>query len=134
MRPSIACYPNNTGFAIWNLDNYFCVHLRSTRQWLTDKGIGSLGHFTEGHGYWHLLTGYGSLKIFTACIGESPVPWCVCLLVELCLSVKTSPGEWDYDPQDWIPIVCPTAKRGDEKSSDSSNGHAADLSNGSKSE
>lgn len=62
------------GFAIWNADNYFCVYLRSTRQWLTDAGVGSLGHFTEGHGYWHLMTGYGAYRIFTACIGESVYP------------------------------------------------------------
>lgn len=38
------------GFAIWNLDNYFCVYLRDTRQYLTDNGVGFLGHFTEGGG------------------------------------------------------------------------------------
>lgn len=59
------------GFAIWNADNYFCVYLRSTRQWLTDHGVGQLGHFTEGHGWWHLMTGYGAYRIFTACIRES---------------------------------------------------------------
>lgn len=36
------------GFVIWNLDNYFCVYLRDTRRFLTDRGVGFLGHFTEG--------------------------------------------------------------------------------------
>ncbi|BEJ17901.1 hypothetical protein CspHIS471_0701690 [Cutaneotrichosporon sp. HIS471] len=80
------------GFAIWNADNYFCVYLRSTRAWLTAHGLGPLGHFTEGHGYWHLMTGYGSYRIFTAC-------------TQLCLAVKTSPTEWTYDEKLWFPVV-----------------------------
>lgn len=36
------------GFAIWNLDNYYCVYLRDARQWLTDHGVGALGHLLEG--------------------------------------------------------------------------------------
>jgi dihydroceramidase len=80
------------GFAIWNADNYFCVYLRSTRAWLTAHGLGPLGTFTEGHGYWHLMTGYGAYRIFIACI-------------QLCLAIKTSPSEWDYDEKLWFPIV-----------------------------
>lgn len=36
------------GFGIWNLDNYFCTELRATRAWLEDRGLGELGHFTQG--------------------------------------------------------------------------------------
>jgi dihydroceramidase len=59
-----------SGFGIWNLDNYFCVYLRDVRSWLVDHGLQHLGHFTEGHGYWHLMTSYGSLLSFCACIRE----------------------------------------------------------------
>lgn len=37
-----------TGFAIWNVDNYFCTSLRRTRDWFTANGLHHLGHFTQG--------------------------------------------------------------------------------------
>lgn len=80
------------GFAIWNADNYFCVYLRSTRAWLTAHGLGPLGTFTEGHGYWHLMTGYGSYRIFIASI-------------QLCLATKTSAAQWTYNEKLWFPVV-----------------------------
>lgn len=58
------------GFGIWNLDNYFCTYLREVRQWLEDNGLEHLGHFTQGHGYWHLMTNYGAFLTFTACVRE----------------------------------------------------------------
>lgn len=103
------------GFAIWNADNYFCEHLRSTRAWLQERGLGGLGHFTEGHGWWHLLTGYGAQQIFTACI-------------ELCLCHKTSPEDWSYDETALVPIVGRVKpKRDTEKDAaylQNGNGHA----------
>lgn len=65
-----------SGFGIWNLDNYFCTRLRATREWLGDHGLGVLGHLTEGHGWWHILTTCGAFNIFTACIGKSRVYCC----------------------------------------------------------
>jgi dihydroceramidase len=58
------------GFLIWNLDNYFCNHLRDAREWLESNGLEHFGHFTQGHGYWHLMTNYGAFVLFTACIRE----------------------------------------------------------------
>ncbi|WOO77683.1 Alkaline ceramidase 3 [Vanrija pseudolonga] len=80
------------GFGIWNLDNYFCTELRATRAWLEDRGLGELGHFTQGHGYWHLMTGYGGALLFTAAVA-------------LCLEVKTSPYAYDFDATSWFPVV-----------------------------
>lgn len=80
------------GFAIWNADNYFCAHLRAARAFLTNHNLHHLGHFTQGHGYWHLMTGYGAYLIFTACI-------------QLCLAIKTTPEHWDYDSSTWLPVV-----------------------------
>lgn len=36
------------GFAVWNLDNFFCTHIREVRDWLTDHGLHHLGHLTQG--------------------------------------------------------------------------------------
>lgn len=111
------------GFAIWNADNYFCEHLRAARAYLQDRGLGGLGHFTEGHGWWHLLTGYGAQQIFTACI-------------ELCLCHKTSPDAWSYDNSAWVPIVHRSKVKGeleDERGTYSngySNGYANGYANG----
>lgn len=44
------------GFAIWNLDNAYCSQLRA---WRHQVGL-PWGILLEGHGWWHLMTGYGS--------------------------------------------------------------------------
>ncbi|KAG9008068.1 hypothetical protein FRB94_013725 [Tulasnella sp. JGI-2019a] len=50
------------GFAIWNVDNIFCDHLTGIR-----SGKGELvGLITQGHAWWHLLTGIGGSRIITA--------------------------------------------------------------------
>lgn len=50
------------GFAIWNLDNIFCYHLRQSRN--------KIGYpwaiLLEGHGWWHILTGWGAYCLITA--------------------------------------------------------------------
>lgn len=44
-----------TGWGIWNIDIHLCQFWRFTR-----REIGMpWGFFLEGHGWWHLLTGYG---------------------------------------------------------------------------
>lgn len=105
------------GFAIWNADNYFCENLRATRAWLQDRGLGGLGHFTEGHGWWHLLTGYGAQQIFTACI-------------ELCLCHKTSPEEWSYDEKALVPIVHRVKPKRDTEKVGYENGSTTNGANG----
>jgi dihydroceramidase len=45
-----------TGFGLWNLDNAYCTSLRS---WRRDVGM-PWGILSEGHGWWHLLTGCGA--------------------------------------------------------------------------
>ncbi|WVR06243.1 hypothetical protein IAU60_003273 [Kwoniella sp. DSM 27419] len=93
------------GFAIWNIDNVFCDRLRVIRGF-----IGPLGVFTEGHAYWHLMTGYGSYLIFTASI-----------LLHLVSS--KSLDAYSFDENDWFPVIKPihgkarTAVKGD------ANGH-----------
>lgn len=44
------------GFGLWNLDNAYCGVLRS---WRRDVGL-PWGILSEGHGWWHLLTGVGA--------------------------------------------------------------------------
>ncbi|KAI7287424.1 alkaline ceramidase-like protein [Hortaea werneckii] len=44
------------GFAIWNLDNAYCSTLR---RWRHEIGL-PWGILLEGHGWWHLMTGYGA--------------------------------------------------------------------------
>lgn len=44
------------GFSIWNIDNIYCVHLRSWREILLLPWAVVL----EGHGWWHLFTGLGA--------------------------------------------------------------------------
>lgn len=44
------------GFAIWNLDNAYCSKIRV---WRREIGL-PWGIILEGHGWWHLMTGYGS--------------------------------------------------------------------------
>lgn len=49
------------GFAIWNVDNAYCSQLRVLRkQWGLPWGI-----LLEGHGWWHLMTGYGAVGPFS---------------------------------------------------------------------
>jgi hypothetical protein len=55
------------GFGIWNIDNIFCHQLRTIRDFLGPV----LGMVVQGHGFWHLMTGYGSYLIFTAAICKS---------------------------------------------------------------
>ncbi|CAE6435044.1 unnamed protein product [Rhizoctonia solani] len=53
-------------FGIWNVDNVWCdtwTALRS-RAWTLQGGIGELvGAVTQGHAWWHLLTGLGCSRI-----------------------------------------------------------------------
>lgn len=44
------------GFGIWTLDNNYCSKLR---QWRHELGL-PWGILLEGHGWWHLMTGYGA--------------------------------------------------------------------------
>lgn len=50
----------NTGFAIWIADNIFCDSLGSLRDWAAGKDAGLMGVVTQGHAWWHLLTGLGA--------------------------------------------------------------------------
>jgi len=66
------------GFLIWNVDNLFCDGLTSLR-----AGRGELlGALTQGHAWWHLLTGLGSSRIF-------------CALTYLCLASR-SPDDYEF--------------------------------------
>ncbi|KIS67321.1 uncharacterized protein UMAG_10522 [Mycosarcoma maydis] len=51
-----------TGFAIWNIDNIFCYQLRL---WRSKIGYPA-AILLEGHGWWHLLTGWGAYCLITA--------------------------------------------------------------------
>lgn len=79
------------GFGIWNIDNIFCDQLRTIRDFLGPV----LGMVVQGHGFWHLMTGYGSFLIFTAAI-------------YLQLSNKVSPKAYIFDTSGWIPTVKPS--------------------------
>lgn len=51
-----------TGFVIWNVDNIFCYNLRQLR-----KTVGyPWAILLEGHGWWHILTGWGAYCLITA--------------------------------------------------------------------
>lgn len=43
------------GFGIWNIDNVYCHHLRTWRDYVLLPWAIVL----EGHGWWHLFTGLG---------------------------------------------------------------------------
>lgn len=74
-------------FVLWNIDNIYCEQLRQGREYL-----GPFGFLLEGHGYWHLGTGYGSYLIMTAA-------------GYLTLAVKTSPDNYDFDERKWFPTL-----------------------------
>lgn len=42
-----------SGFVLWNIDNYYCSHLRYARKHYLHP---SLGFLTQFHAWWHLLT------------------------------------------------------------------------------
>ncbi|PYH42107.1 ceramidase [Aspergillus saccharolyticus JOP 1030-1] len=44
------------GFGIWGLDNVFCYKIRG---WRREVGL-PWGILLEGHGWWHLMTGFGA--------------------------------------------------------------------------
>lgn len=44
------------GFGIWTLDNVFCSQLRA---WRHEVGL-PWGIVLEGHGWWHVMTGFGA--------------------------------------------------------------------------
>lgn len=44
------------GFAVWSLDNAYCSKLI---KWRREIGL-PWGILLEGHGWWHLMTGYGA--------------------------------------------------------------------------
>lgn len=46
------------GFAIWNLDNEYCSQLK---RWRHEVGL-PWGILLEGHGWWHLGTGFGAVS------------------------------------------------------------------------
>jgi len=48
------------GFFLWNMDNIFCQHLTATKQQL----LLPWSVLLEGHGWWHVLTGLGTLAPF----------------------------------------------------------------------
>ncbi|KAJ1019550.1 hypothetical protein NDA18_006028 [Ustilago nuda] len=62
------------GFAVWNIDNIFCYNLHQARN--------KLGYpcalLLEGHGWWHILTGWGAYCTITAgiqlAVGEKEHP------------------------------------------------------------
>lgn len=75
------------GFAIWNVDNVFCSLLRDWR-----VPLGMWGFLLQGHGYWHLMTGYGSYLILSAAM-------------YLQLAIKVSPDAYTYNSASWFPVV-----------------------------
>ena len=46
------------GFAVWNLDNEYCSQIK---RWRHDVGL-PWGILLEGHGWWHLGTGFGAVS------------------------------------------------------------------------
>ncbi|CAO1637811.1 unnamed protein product [Sympodiomycopsis kandeliae] len=68
-----------TGFAIWNIDNAFCNTLRVLR-----AQVGSpFKVLLEGHGWWHILTGYGAYHL----VQSSAL---------IAMSVKDDAGKWTF--------------------------------------
>jgi dihydroceramidase len=57
------------GFAIWNVDNQFCDALTAYRGKYGDV----VGAFTQGHAWWHLMTGAGADRIVVGVSCESAV-------------------------------------------------------------
>jgi len=52
-----------SGFAVWNLDNEYCGTLR---RWRHEVGL-PWGILLEGHGWWHLGTGFGAVSAAVLC-------------------------------------------------------------------
>lgn len=50
------------GFVCWNIDNNFCQSLRQARIQMGRP----LGFLLQLHGWWHLMTGYGSILMATS--------------------------------------------------------------------
>lgn len=76
-----------TGFAIWNIDNIFCYHLRQAR-----KKVGyPWAVLLEGHGWWHILTGWGAYCLITA--GS-----------QLAVGEKEDPANFRLE-KGWFPVV-----------------------------
>ncbi|WWD18366.1 hypothetical protein CI109_102816 [Kwoniella shandongensis] len=110
------------GFAIWNVDNIFCIQLRKIREI-----VGFWGFLVEGHAYWHLMTCYGSYLIFTASI-------------LLHLSIKDESNNYIYDERAFFPFVTKVTNAPisngkanghvNGHANGHTNGHATDLANG----
>ena len=49
-----------SGFAIWIADNILCDSLGDLRDFAVGKDAGIIGFLTQGHAWWHLLTGLGA--------------------------------------------------------------------------
>jgi len=49
------------GFAIWNVDNIWCTELTNWRGTVPE----ALGWVSQGHAWWHILTGIGACRIIT---------------------------------------------------------------------
>lgn len=60
-----------TGFAIWIGDNVFCDSLGRIRDWATGSDAGLMGVLTQGHAWWHLLTGLGANWLIVGLTCES---------------------------------------------------------------
>ncbi|KAH7338217.1 ceramidase [Rhizoctonia solani] len=50
-------------FGIWNIDNTFCDFWTMVRTRLWGNEEGPIGAVTQGHAWWHLLTGLGCARI-----------------------------------------------------------------------
>jgi dihydroceramidase len=61
----------------------------------------------QGHGFWHLMTGYGSYLIFTAAICKS-IRFIVIAQVTLADNRPTTPKAYIFDTSGWIPTVKPS--------------------------
>lgn len=49
-----------SGFAIWIADNILCDSLSDLRDYAVGRDAGMIGILTQGHAWWHLLTGLGA--------------------------------------------------------------------------
>ncbi len=76
-----------SGFFIWNMDNIFCYHLRQARH--------KIGYpwavLLEGHGWWHILTGWGAYCLITAG-------------TQLAVGEKEDVGNFKLE-SGWLPVI-----------------------------